>query len=126
MQTAWFVIAPLATVLPLLLLWWLVRVLQKRNAAIRAGDAGHAVTLHCPRCNAPMQPGYVMAGRGVVFRRDDEKSNGIFTPITRALPNTINMSFGALENRAWHCANCHLVLIDHGALLRDATQRDTA
>lgn len=78
-------------------------------------DQMDLVEIICPQCQAVMKPGYAVGPRGIVFRSQQEPAPGFFT-LRPPLPNTANTGVTFKENRAWHCAACKLLLVDHNTL----------
>ena len=75
------------------------------------------ISYSCPKCGVEMKRGFIVAGRGIVWRNETEKPKSIFTAIHKSLGNTINLTMSVKENRAWKCDNCKYVLIDHSTLV---------
>ena len=71
----------------------------------------------CPKCNTEMEKGFIMAGRGMIWRNEREKPTSIFSTVFKCLDNTINFTMSTKENRAWRCQSCKYVLIDYNALV---------
>jgi hypothetical protein len=107
----------------LLVMFFFIR--RKAMAKIEAKDAeDQTVTdtsqmdqmeIVCPQCQVVMKPGYAVGPRGIVFRSQQEPAPGFFT-LRPPLPNTANTGVTFKENRAWHCAACKLLLVDHNTL----------
>jgi len=72
----------------------------------------------CPQCGAIMEQGFIMAGRGIIWRPKDDKPIGTFAHIGQALDNTISPSLPPRQNMAWHCPRCRLILVDHDKLVK--------
>jgi hypothetical protein len=77
----------------------------------------------CPQCNAQMQAGWVMLGKGAIWSSREQGPPGAFAHIGSALPNTISLSLRPAANMAWRCSRCELLLIDHGKLVKPAPRR---
>jgi hypothetical protein len=115
----WEVIGLAATlaVLPLALLGWLVWAVRRRNAAVASRSERLHSAIICPLCHGEMAPGFVMAGRGIHWRDVADAPIGLFATVFSVLPNTISIAIPPRENRAWRCAACSFVGVDHSALL---------
>lgn len=72
----------------------------------------------CPGCRGRLEPGWVMLGRGAIWRDRAEGPPGAFSTIAGALPNTISLSLRPAANQAWRCPRCQLLLLDHSRLVR--------
>lgn len=105
--------------IPLVVLLVVIRAIRDRNATHRsiAELPPEPSTVLCPRCAQPTQAGFAVAGRGIHWRGAQAKPIGIFATVFSVLPNTISMSIPTRENRAWRCAGCAIVVIDHSALV---------
>jgi hypothetical protein len=102
----------------LLLLWWLVRRLQRENRSEpeRPGlwdGREHA----CPHCGGAMEPGWVLLGKGAIWSDRGKGRPGTFAHIGRSLPNTLSLSLPPAANMAWRCHSCQMLLIDHSRLI---------
>lgn len=74
--------------------------------------------LHCPGCGESMAEGYVMAGKGVIWRPRAEQGPGIFAHIGQALENTMSFGLPPALNMAWRCESCELIMLDLSKMVR--------
>lgn len=64
-----------------------------------------------------MENGFIMAGKGICYRANDEKPLSQFIGPKTLLKNTMNMTMSAKENLAWRCEDCNYILVDHSCLI---------
>jgi hypothetical protein len=111
-------IAGLAAVAGLGLLWWLVRRIGRRNRSVpEAAALWSGRAYRCPECGCAMAPGWVLLGKGAIWRDRARGRPGAFALISDALPNTLSLRLRPAANMAWRCPGCQLLLIDHGKLV---------
>jgi len=96
-----------------------IRKRSKRNKVIDYDQAKLTIDADykCPKCNEDMGKGYIVAGKGIIWRKDQDKITSMFATIFRALENTINFTMSMKENKAWRCENCKYILVDHSTLV---------
>ncbi|MCU0835722.1 MAG: hypothetical protein MUC77_15015 [Chromatiaceae bacterium] len=99
----WSIVAGLVAVAVLVFLLVLVRHIGRRTLSVRD--------------SAPMDPGWVMLGKGAIWSKRSAGRPGTFSHIGNALENTISLSIPPAANMAWRCERCRLLLIDHGKLV---------
>lgn len=119
-MSAWLgtAVAAVTGVLALLALLVIVRSIRRRNLETPASpDLWSGRGYQCPSCGAGMEPGWIMAGRGLIWSRRDAAMPGAFSTISSALPNTISVSLRPACNQSWRCPICSLVLVDHSRLV---------
>lgn len=103
----------------LLFLLILVRHLRRQSREVPATDAlWHGRDYACPQCGQPLQPGWVLLGKGAIWSPRHQQPPGTFAHLGMALPNTISLSLRPASNMAWRCPDCQLLLIDHSRLVR--------
>jgi rubrerythrin len=102
----------------LLVLYFTSKKLQKLNAEYKSyGEIDRHITYKCPQCGKVMENGFVMAGKGICYRADEEKPlSQVIGPKT-LLKNTMNMKLSIRENVAWRCEDCNYILVDHSYLV---------
>jgi hypothetical protein len=102
----------------LLLLWWLVRRLQRENRSEpERPDLWDGREYACPHCGGAMEPGWVLLGKGAIWSDRGKGRPGTFAHIGRSLPNTLSLSLPPAANMAWRCGSCQMLLIDHSRLI---------
>ncbi|MEZ5581773.1 MAG: PF20097 family protein [Candidatus Competibacteraceae bacterium] len=103
----------------LILVWLLVRYFMGRNRVLPEQQAPRAANNYtCPDCSKPMQPGYLLFGRGAIWAPRVEKPPGSVAHIGQALPNTVSFGLPPDLNLGWRCIPCDLLLVDHRQLVR--------
>lgn len=100
-----------------LCLLWLLLHLRATVTRIETARPDQPRARQCPDCDKAMTAGYCVAGRGLVWRAADDPPLRLLLPLWRVLPNTLSVGMRLLENRAWHCAECQLILLDHGSMI---------
>jgi hypothetical protein len=112
------IIAGLTAVVALLALLWIVHRINRHNHS-RPEDPGLWVghDYRCPDCGEPMAPGWVLLGKGAIWRERHLGRPGGLSPISRALPNTLSLRLRPAANMAWHCDRCRMLLLDHSTLV---------
>lgn len=88
-------------------------------------NSNRQISYSCPKCAVEMKRGFIVAGKGIVWRNETEKPKSIFTAIHKSLGNTINLTMSVKENRAWKCDSCEYLLIDHSTLVGKIKKRPT-
>lgn len=106
------------TLLALLLILLLARLSRRHKAVNNRPGLWLDREYRCPTCQAPMQPGWVMLGKGAIFSPRDRGAPGTFAHIGQALDNTMSFSLRPAANMAWHCPSCRMLLIDHSRLVK--------
>jgi hypothetical protein len=115
----WSIVAGLVAVAVLVFLLVLVRHIGRRTLSVRDEPGLWSGRDYlCPQCRAPMDPGWVMLGKGAIWSRRSAGRPGTFSHIGSALENTISLSIPPAANMAWRCERCRLLLVDHGKLVR--------
>ncbi|MBK1720937.1 PF20097 family protein [Thiocystis violacea] len=105
----------------LVLLWVLIRHMQRRNRAIPfAPTLLEGRAYRCPACGRDMQSGWVMLGKGAIWSPLRAGPPGALAHIGSALPNTISLSLRPASNLSWHCPDCQMLLVDHSTLVTPA------
>ena len=74
--------------------------------------------LKCPKCNAPMDKGFSLAGRGIIWRERKEKQPGQFSSIGSVLENSVSLNMQPALNISWRCSDCKLVVIDNAKMVK--------
>lgn len=74
--------------------------------------------LKCPKCNAPMDKGFSLAGRGIIWRERKEKQPGQFSSIGSVLENSVSLNMQPALNISWRCIDCKLVVIDNSKMVK--------
>ena len=102
-----------------LFLCFYVKKLQRLNKEYKRYDEiDRYITYTCPKCGEVMENGFVMAGKGICYRANDEKIPSPFLlEFRRLLKNTMNITTSIKENVAWRCRDCNYILIDHNYLV---------
>ena len=72
----------------------------------------------CPRCQVPMESGYSMAGRGVIWRERSAKKPGTFSTIASVLENTMSINMPPALNISWRCKSCKLIVLDNSKMVK--------
>ena len=72
----------------------------------------------CPKCQVPMESGYSMAGRGVIWRERSGKKPGTFSTIASVLDNTMSISMPPALNISWRCQSCKLIILDNSRMVK--------
>jgi len=102
-----------------LLIAWMARRIRGRNSVVdETPGLWPDQPFRCPRCDAAMQPGYVMLGRGAIWTPRDGRPVSTFAHIGQSLPNTLSFDLPPATNAAWRCGDCQLLLVDHSRLIR--------
>ncbi len=94
---------------------------QRRNSSVVKEEEdvqGAHAHYACPKCGQSMEKGFAVAGRGIIYHAEDGKAISPFMTILSVLENTMSFSMKPAENRAWHCASCKYLLLDHSTLIR--------
>jgi hypothetical protein len=65
-----------------------------------------------------MAQGYVLAGKGLIWRPRAGKGPGTFAHIGQALPNTMSFGLPPALNMAWRCEACGLIMLDLSKMVR--------
>ena len=113
------IIMLIATIIPLGILLMIIRNIYKRNKSFMTYTDYLPYDLQdvpCPRCQETMDPGFIMAGKGMQWRKQRDS----FTTFKLGLENTMNVTMTTKENRAWHCENCRMLVIDHSTMISDS------
>ena len=121
MSTYWVVVlmVGLAAIGGLLALMLIVRRFGRRNRLVAPGSSlWEGRDYRCPACRTPMERGYALAGRGLIWAPLTRPSPGTLAHIGQALDNTLSLSMPPDLNMAWHCAACRLLVVDHAKLVR--------
>lgn len=114
-------LAGVVAILALVLLLLLVRMIQRRSREVASTPAlWEDRDYRCPGCRGYLEPGWVMLGRGAIWRDRAKGPPGAFRTIAGALPNTISLSLRPAANQAWRCPRCQLLLVDHSRLVKPA------
>jgi hypothetical protein len=117
-------LAGLVAILALVLLLVLVRIIRRRSREVASTPAlWEGRDYRCPGCRGSLEAGWVMLGRGAIWRDRAEGPPGAFSTIAGALPNTISLSLRPAANQAWRCPRCQLLLVDHSRLVRPGGSR---
>jgi hypothetical protein len=103
----------------LVFLWAVVRRVSRRNTVV-ADDPRLWLERErrCPDCDQPMAQGYVLAGKGLIWRPRAGKGPGTFAHIGQALPNTMSFGLPPALNMAWRCEACGLIMLDLSKMVR--------
>ncbi|GEM_PF-781961 len=93
---------------------------KKNNSVLKEDEDVHGGMAHynCPKCNQQMEKGYAVAGRGIIYQKEDSKPISPFSTILSVLDNTMSLSFQPAVNRAWHCNTCKYLILDHSKLIK--------
>lgn len=114
-----FWMAGLATVAVLVALWLLLRAVARRSREVEATQAARADRAYrCPDCGLALEPGWVMLGKGAIWRDRHQSPPGLFAHIGDALPNTLSFALTPAANLAWRCPRCRILQIDYSCLVR--------
>lgn len=112
-------LAGVVAILALVLLLLLVRMIQRRSREVASTPAlWEGRDYRCPGCRGHLEPGWVMLGRGAIWRDRRQGPPGPFSTIAGALPNTLSLSLRPAANQAWRCPCCQLLLVDHSRLVK--------
>ena len=99
--------------------WILVRKLVKSNRVLKLNESEiNWEEIECPKCQIPMESGYSMAGRGVIWREKGAKRPGTFSTIGSVLENTMSINMPPALNISWRCHNCKLIVLDHSKMVK--------
>ncbi len=94
------------------------RKIGKNNTTVKIKKSDIEWTpMQCPNCHNPMENGYSMAGRGIIWREKSQNMPGTFSNMGSNLDNTCSISLPTAINISWHCANCKLLLTDHSRMV---------
>lgn len=96
----------------------LYRIIHRTRVAVASPALWKDRSMRCPQCTETMQQGYVMAGRGLIWRSIQDRPIGSFAHIGQALDNTLSFSLPPKLNMAWHCEQCRLILVDHAKMIK--------
>lgn len=119
-----FIIAAGLALSVLLALWWLVRHLQRQTQCVAATpDLWTDRDYCCPACGQPMQPGWLLLGKGAIWTERNQRPPSTFAHLGQALPNTISLDWRPASNMSWRCHSCQLLLVDHAKMIRPAASR---
>jgi hypothetical protein len=110
-------LAVLGVVAPLALAGLVLGVLRRNRAVLAPGAMPAVPPPACPRCGTAMLPGRVLLGRGANWVPESAPPPGALATVFGALPNTISMALPPALNRAWCCADCAMLTVDHSALI---------
>jgi hypothetical protein len=112
------VVMGVVVVAALLVLLWAVRKIQRKSRVLSDSPfLWEGRSYFCLQCNAPMEPGWVMLGRGAIWSSRNSGKPGIFAHIGSALENTVSLSVPPAANMAWRCPSCRLLLVDYDKLV---------
>ena len=117
MTTIWQPLG-IALIIVLIAIFLLMRILRGSRVVPDQPSLWDGRRYACPECGVSMQQGFIMAGRGIIWRRKDDKPISSFAHIGQALDNTLSASLQPRQNMAWHCSACRLILIDHAKLVK--------
>ncbi len=113
------ILAGLVAILALMLLLVLLRIVHRRSLEVASTPAlWEGRDYRCPECRGALEPGWVMLGRGAIWRDRAQGPPGPFSTIAGSLPNTISLSLRPAANQAWRCPRCQLLLVDHSRLVK--------
>lgn len=96
----------------------LYRILRRSRVVRDSESLWKGRDYRCPQCGELLEQGFIMAGRGIIWRPRSDKPIGAFAHIGQALDNTLSPSLPPRQNMAWHCPDCRLILIDHDKLVK--------
>ena len=106
-------------ILALILLLVLVRIMRRRSREVdNTPGLWQGRDYRCPGCRGALESGWVMLGRGAIWKNRSEGPPGAFSTIAGALPNTLSLSLRPAANQAWRCPRCQLLLVDHSRLVK--------
>ena len=74
--------------------------------------------LACPKCKTPMDEGFSLTGRGIIWRARIEKLPGPLSNIGSVLENSISLNLQPALNLCWRCSHCKLVVIDNSKMVK--------
>lgn len=112
-------LAGLVAILALMLLLVSMRRIRRRGLEVPDTPAlWEGRDYRCPGCRGALKPGWVLLGRGAIWRDRAQGPPGSFSTILGALPNTLSLSLRPAVNQAWRCPRCQLLLVDHSRLVR--------
>jgi len=99
--------------------WFVISKVIKGNDVVKLKESEiEWGKIKCPKCHAQMEPGYSMAGRGVIWRGTGDGRPGLFITITSVLENTMSLNAPPALNISWRCLNCKLILLDHSKMVK--------
>ena len=103
----------------LVFLWVVVRRVSRNNTVV-ADDPRLWLEreCRCPGCDQPMAQGYVLAGKGLIWRPRGRQGPDTFAQIGQALPNTMSFGLPPALNMAWRCEDCQLITLDRSRMVR--------
>lgn len=111
--------AVLVAIGALLLIWWIVRHIRNRNTLVDDGpELWSGKAYRCPKCDAFLEQGYVMLGRGAIWSSREEKPISTLAHIGQSLPNTLSFDLPPATNAAWRCTSCNFLVVDHSRMIR--------
>ena len=97
----------------------LLRRVARNNRNIEENDSlWENRDYRCPQCATPMEQGYVLMGKGMIWAPRRGGTIGSFAHIGQALGNTISLRLPPALNMAWRCAHCELTIVDHSKLIK--------
>ena len=103
----------------LVFMWVIVRRVGRKSQVVpETGDLWEGRAFRCPVCGAPMDEGYVLGGRGLIWSRRGQAKRWTFAHIGEALDNTLSLSLSPAVNLAWRCEPCRMLLVDHDKMVR--------
>ncbi len=106
-------------VLILSIIFFVFRRITRNNVNVEeSGSLWLDRNYHCPHCKQPMEQGYVLAGKGIIWSPRRGNKIGTFAHIGQALDNTMSLRIPPALNMAWQCAQCKLTIVDHSQLVK--------
>lgn len=118
-KLAYIIGAVIVLIFVFVVFYFMLKKLYTLNREYKCYDEIDRYTTHtCPKCGKVMENGFVVAGKGICYRANDEKTPSPFLfEFRRLLKNTMNMTTSIKENVAWRCRDCNYILVDHSFLV---------
>ncbi len=99
--------------------WVILRKIAKGTKVLELNESRISwEEVRCPKCQVPMEPGYSMAGRGVIWRKKGAKRPGTFSTINSVLENTLSINIRPALNISWRCPGCKLIILDYSKMVK--------
>lgn len=107
-----------ALTVPLVLFVRTIRRRHQNSITLSRYESQRPTPYACPYCRKPMKPGYVLTNGGIHWFDTLKRQGWRQFELSNAIENTVNLSMRIAGNGAWHCPDCHLVLIDHRQMVK--------
>ena len=113
------IIAVLVVATGLLVLWYFLRKVERKNYVITVDEASiDWKDVRCVKCKIMMEEGYAFAGKGINWMPKNAKKPGVFSSVGSVLENTFSLRVPPAINMAWYCKSCKIIVLDNSKMLR--------